>query len=226
MASSLPNLQVPVRHRAVWRRVNRVLSHRGQVLCQAQSPLEREQCGFIHRWDLLGRRVLERDVDLERLARAMGVLPATERLAPRRVVKAYRAALARQESAAGRAGWRYEQFDLPLRVVCRSSSTGRLQVSLGRLNLPPTVLDELAPRLSGMQLRELRQRLGLSPHQLAAMVGHSESAVVEWERAGTRWFRDGESVEIRLVFGWLRDRVPLSSSTRSPKKGSTGPEGA
>lgn len=79
--TSAEDRRVKVDFRAVLARLNRRLARDGRRLCRPRSERVRLDLGDVYLLDLNGNAVMERDVNVEQLARDLGVLRPFERIA-------------------------------------------------------------------------------------------------------------------------------------------------
>ena len=189
--------QVPVRHRAVWRRLNRLLAWRGQELVVAETIDELLRFGRVRRQDRSSDRVFETRVDVERMARITGVLRPSERIADRRIVRRY--AATKPQPPMRRPPL---QFELAL-VLASVSPSGRIHARLvaqGRLG--PADVRRVAPKLTVSSIEVLASRLGWSPARLGIALGLLPAI------GDPRRFQldttTAADLTVRLRFGWLQ----------------------
>lgn len=189
--------QVPVRHRAVWRRLNRLLARRGQELVVAETSDELLRFGRVRRQDRSSDRVFETRVDVERMARTTGVLRPSERIAVRRIVRRYAATKPQPTICKPPL-----QFELAL-VLASVSPSGRIQADLVvRGHLGPADVRTVAPKLTVSSIEDLLSRLGWSPERFRIALGLS--AAIGDPRRLQLDATTAADLTVRLRFGWLQ----------------------
>lgn len=72
--------RAPVSRRALVQRINRALSKEGEVLKASRGERARQDLGDYYIVTLSGRAVLQKDIDIEKLARKLGTLKPFEQL--------------------------------------------------------------------------------------------------------------------------------------------------